>query len=307
MPPPIDLARPTLERQHSLITRWQAIERGLTVTQIDALVRSGVWEVIDRALYGPVGVAMDWERRQHAAVLCAPATSLASHRACAMLRNVGGLSDPPVEITIPRGTTFRRPDVIVHESCDLHLAAPVEVRGIPTTGLRRLAMDLGCVVSFERFKHTIREIRHVHGVTSEQLLSTYLAHKARGRNGGAALRDWLDRYFHVRGVPESGIELVVLDALIDAGFPTPVAQHWVDTGATRYRLDLAYPDQMICIEVDGRQHRDDADVAANDAARTRRLKALGWTVLRIRSDHLATDLAAVMRKLRRLLRGNCVD
>lgn len=300
MPPSLDPVRLLLERQNSLITRAQALVCGLSVPEVDALVRAGIWETVDRGLYGPVGVALSWTRRVHAAVLCAPAGSLASHRSCAVLHHVGGFTDPPVELTIARGSSFRRPDVVVHESCDLDLARPVLVDGVPTTDLRRLAMDLGSVVSFERYKHTIREIRHAHGVTSEQLLATYLAHRRRGRNGGAALRDWLDRYFDVGGVSESGLELVVLDALIDTGFPAPVRQLWVVAGDARYRLDMAYPDARICIEIDGRQH-DDVDLAASDAVRTRHLEALGWTVLRIRSGHLAEDLARVMRQLRTCL------
>lgn len=303
----LDVVRPTLESQHSLITRTQALDCGLTVSEVDRLVRLGTWELIDRSLYGPIGVSMSWPRRLHAAVLSAPPGSMASHRSAAALRRVGGLVDPPVELSIPRGTTFRRPGVIAHESRDLHLAVVEQVDGIPSTDLRRLAMDLGAVVSFERFKHTIREIRHLHGVTSEQLLATYLGHKRQGRNGGGPLRDWLDRYFGIRGVSESGLELVVLDGLLDAGLPAPVLQHWVAAGGARYRLDLAYPDRMICIEVDGAQHRDDEVVIENDAHRTRRLRALGWTVLRIRSDHLATDLLAVIRRLSILLSASGVS
>lgn len=261
------------------------------------LVARGIWESIDRGLYGPTGAPMTWRRSLMAAGLLAPTGSLVSHRAAAALRGVGGLVDPTPEITIPRGTSLRRRWIVVHESVDLHLAGPSVVDGIPTTGLRRLAMDLGAVVSFERFKHTIRELRHGHGVSSEELLRTYLQHKERGRNGGGALRDWLDRYFDVSGVSESGLELVVLDALIDAGLPRPVRQHWVQTAGGRFRLDLAYPHLMIAIEVDGAQHGD-LDLARNDQRRTGLLEALGWTVLRIRSSNLASDLATVVRTIR---------
>ena len=295
----LDLVRPTLELQHSLITREQSLACGLSVAQIERLVRLGVWDRVDRRLYGPAGVPNSWRRRLMGAVLCAPEGAAASHRAAAALRGVGGPLDPPVEISVPRGSRFRRPDVIAHESGDLGLARITVVDGIPTTDLRRVAMDLGAVVSFERFKHTIREIRHRHGVTSEQLLGTYLAHKRQGRNGGGALRDWLDRYFGVGGVSESGIELIALDALLDAGFPPPRRQFWVTTPVGRFRLDLAYPEQRICIEIDGRQH-DDVDIAAYDAARTEALEGEGWVVLRVRSGHLASDLARVVSELRRL-------
>lgn len=296
----LETVGPTLRSQHSLITRAQALERGLSRSQVDRLLRSGVWEAVDRTVYGPYGVAWTWHRRLMAAVLGAPDGARASHRSAAALYGVGGIAVPPIELSIPRGTRFRRSGVVVHESRDLDLALPTVIGGIPCTDLRRLAVDLGAVVSFPRFKHTIREIRHGHGVTSEALLGTYLAHKRQGRNGCGALRDWLDRYFDVQGVSESGIELVALDALLDAGLPAPVRQYHVDTPAGRFRLDLAYVDLQICIEIDGRQH-EDADIKPNDARRTRALKALGWTILRVRSDHFATDLAEVVRALRRVM------
>lgn len=291
-----------LEQQQALITRPQlgALDDGLTLLR--RMLRNGTWVRLDVGLYGPAGVPMTWRRRLLAALLLAPAGALASHRSGAHLLGAGGFDLPPVpEISIPAGTTFRRPHVVVHESTDLELAAPRCVDGIPCTGPARLAMDLGCVISEKRYRQTVRELRHDHGVTSQELLRTYLRHKRRGRNGGGALRDWLDRYFEVDGVPESGLEQLVLDAILDALLPTPVTQHWVRAARASYRLDLAYPEQRICIEVDGIQHRDDREVRADDLVRQRALEDAGWTVIRIRSWCFATDLADALRQLRRHL------
>ena len=297
----IELARPVLCAQHSLITRDQIIALGATASALDHIVRRGVWEVVERGVYGPAGVPMTWRRRLMLAVLLAPPGSLISHRACAALNGVGGLDEPSPEITIPRGRTLRRGWLITHESCDLDLARAVEIDGIPTTDLTRLAIDLGGVVSFPRFRQTIRELRHGRGITSTDLLHSYLRHKRQGRNGGGPLRDWLDRYFTVEGVSESGAELVVLDAIIDAGLRTPVRQHHVEAGGRRFRLDLAYPELRVAIEVDGSQH-DDVDVSENDDDRTALLERDGWTILRIRAQRLASDLPSLLRRLRSLVR-----
>lgn len=245
---------------------------------------------------------MHWRRRLMAATLLAPPGSLVSHWAAASLHGVGGLVDPQVEITIPAGQSFRRSWVTTHESGDLHLAEPTEIDLIPVTGLRRLAVDLGGVMSFARFKHTIRELRHGHGVGSEELLATYLRHKRQGRNGCAALRDWIDRYFDVAGISESGIELLVLDAILDAGIAPPVRQFWVATADGSYRLDLAYPERRVGLEVDGGQH-DDPIVKTADARRTELLEALGWTIIRVRARLLASDLPAALHLLRAALAG----
>lgn len=295
----LHLVAPVLARQHSLITARQIKDVGGHHEAARRLVERGIWERLDTMLFGPTGVSMYWRRKVMAALLVAPAGALASHRAAAHLLGTGGLEDPAPEITIPRGTSLRRKGVIVHESVDLDLAQRCVVDGIPTTGPHRLAVDLGAVVSPARYIHTVRELRHGMGVTSEQLLRTYLRHKERGRNGCGPLRDWLDRYFDVAGVPESGLEQLVLDAILDAGLPAPVLQHWVVTATGNYRLDIAYPERLTVLEVNGRQHAD-PDVSVNDAVRTDALEALGWEVLVIESDRLASDLTAVLRRLREI-------
>ena len=297
MPNPLTVAAPLLRQQHALVTGAQLAEAHVHPQAIKRLVDRGVWERLDASLYGPSGVPMFWRRRLMAAVLIGPTGTVVSHRAGAALHSVGGLHEPTPEVSIPRGTSLRRPWLIAHESNDLHLATPMRIDGIPVTDGLRLAMDLGSVVSFERFKHTIRELRHGHGITSEMLLRTYLRHKRKGRNGGGALRDWLDRYFDVAGVSESGLELVVLDAILDAQLARPVRQLWVETPGARYRLDLAYPQVKLAIEIDGAQHADD-DATLYDAARTAALEAAGWTVVRIRSWRFATDLAEALATIR---------
>lgn len=155
-------------------------------------------------------------------------------------------------------------------------------------------MDLGSVLSPKHYRQTIRELRYRHDVGFPALLRTYLRHKRSGRNGGAALRDWLDRYADVGGVPESGLEQLALDAFLDAGL-RPVAQHWVETvDGVRYRLDLAFLDRMIVVEVDGSQHEEKPAKVA-DAVRDAALEAMGWTVIHIRSKTFATDLARALR------------
>ncbi|WP_436795009.1 DUF559 domain-containing protein [Actinospongicola halichondriae] len=293
----LSLARPVLERQHSLITTAQANDLGANCELLSDLVRREIWERLERGLYGPVGVAMTWHRRLMSAVLLAPLGSLASHRSAAALVGVGGLSAPTPEISIPRGASFRRSGVIVHESVDLHLAEPTVVDLVPTTGLARIAMDLGDVVSVARYRQTVRELRHVKGVSSDELLRTYLRHKQRGRNGGGALRDWLDRYYDVSGVPESGLEQRAVDAILDAGLPAPVLQFWIDTPTGRYRLDAAYPVLKFAIEVDGSQH-EDLDARARDHVRDATLLRLGWTVCRVRRRTYVSDLSALLGQIR---------
>ena len=184
------------------------------------------------------------------------------------------------------------------ESTDLDLADRRCIDGIPITGPRRLAMDLGSVVAPDRYRQAMRGLRSQHGVRFPALLRTYLRHKRSGRNGGAALRDWLDRYVDTGGVAESELEQLALDAFLDAGL-RPTAQLWVEVdGGRRYRLDLAFPQLMIAVEVNGSQH-EEKPAAVDDAVRTAALEAAGWTVVVVRSRSFASDLIRAIDIVRR--------
>lgn len=300
-PVSIEDAVTLMRGQHSLITSVQAREVGVGGVQCTRLVRRGYWERVDHGLYGPAGVAMTPLRRLMAAALLGPPGTIASHRSAAHLLGVGGYERLECEVTVPRGSSLRRDWVRVHESTDLALADLVTVQGIQVTGPRRLAMDVGSVMSEDRYRHTMRELRDRYRVTSEDLLRTYLRHRRSGRNGGAALRDWLDRYYDVSGVPESGLEQVVLDSILDAGIPAPTLQRVFETTVGAIRVDLCFEALRIIVEVDGRQHRE-PEAVARDAARDAALGELGWLVIRVRSWCLASDLMALLTRLRQELR-----
>ncbi len=288
-----------LARQQSLITTSQAEAVGVGRKRCQRLIDSGLWERLETGVYGPRGVPLTWTRRLMPGVLLAPDGSLGSHRASAALLGVGGITRPKPEISIPRGSSLRRPWLTVHDSIDLQLADRRRVDGIPITGPRRLAMDLGAVVSPKQYRQAMRGLRSQHGVEFPLLLQTYLRHKRSGRNGGAALRDWLDRYAGVGGVAESGLEQVALDAFIDAGL-RPVAQHGVEVeDGTRYRLDLAFPELLVAVEINGSQH-DERPAKQADARRRAALRAEGWTVLDVSSERFASDLLKAIRAVRSL-------
>ncbi|WP_214475941.1 DUF559 domain-containing protein [Mesorhizobium sp. dw_380] len=54
-------------------------------------------------------------------------------------------------------------------------------------------------------------------------------------------------------------------------------------------VDFACPNKKLIVELDGSQHTSH-EVSASDAARTARLKALGWTILRFWNDDVIRDI-----------------
>ncbi len=119
-------------------------------------------------------------------------------------------------------------------------------------------------------------------------MSTVLERIARSHDEARLLRaGW--------PVPKVGTERMVL-SLICAHLPPPVLQH----RSGPYRIDCAWPDHWIALEVDG-WHHDRPETAAKDWRRHRWLTRKGWLVLHL--DPYADPFDEHLLRLARALRG----
>lgn len=93
----------------------------------------------------------------------------------------------------------------------------------------------------------------------------------------------------VESAPESHVRLL----LHDQGLPPPRVNAWItdEAGVTFARVDLLYEDERVVIEYEGDHHRTDARQFRKDITRTRRLEALGYRVIRVSAEDLATEQA----------------
>ncbi len=100
---------------------------------------------------------------------------------------------------------------------------------------------------------------------------------------------------------ESVLESVLRVLSCQAGLPRPVSQHWVYGDRRRIgRVDLAYPDQRIALEADGRAH-DDERRFERDRQRQNALINLGWRVLRFTHHDLRFRAPQVVTEVRAAL------
>lgn len=290
-----------LDSQHDLVTPAQAKAAGAHSTTLPRLAKQGFLETVEPGVYGPPDVPYTWDRRLLAANLRAGPLARTSHLAALRLLEVETYEAAPPEITVPSKRTFRQDGVIVHESRDIRYVPPVLIRGIPCTPPRRLAVDLGAVLGETAYTTAMRALRRDHGVTWKQLAAILELHSKRGRTGCGALRRHLERYAGVAGIPDSTLEQLFLDDLLDAGYPVPVCQHPVPgPGGVIYRIDFAYPDVLVAVEVDGPHHRLDP-VQARDRRRDAYLRSLGWEVLRFDEEQVSYAPEAALLLLRRTL------
>jgi very-short-patch-repair endonuclease len=71
--------------------------------------------------------------------------------------------------------------------------------------------------------------------------------------------------------------------------PLPVSQYAING----YRLDLAWPDQKVAVEVDGHDYHKTKEQRSYDAKRDRELMKMGWTTLRFTGSDVYQDADAV--------------
>jgi hypothetical protein len=290
-----------LQSQQDLVTPAQAKAAGAHSTTLPRLAKEGFLETVEPGVYGPPGVPYTWERRLLAANLRAGPLARTSHLGALRLLGVETYEAVPPEISVASKRTFHQEGVIVHQSRDLQYVPSVLVDGIPCTPPRRLAVDLGAVLGETAYTTAMRALRRDHGVTWKQLGAILELHSKRGRNGCGALRRHLERYAGVQGIPDSTLEQLFLDDLLDAGFPVPVCQYEVPgPGGLTYRIDFAYPGVLVAVEVDGPHHRLDP-VRARDRRRDAFLRSLGWEVLRFDKEVVSYAPGGALLLVRRTL------
>lgn len=118
-----------------------------------------------------------------------------------------------------------------------------------------------------------------------------------GRHGAKRLREAVEV---VRPRTDSPKESEVRLHLAAAGLPCPAVNHVIRDGRGDYirRGDMVYADEKVLVEYDGDQHRTDRAQYVKDQDHLDRLRAAGWIVIRIRSEHLRSPglIAARVRR-----------
>ena len=119
-----------------------------------------------------------------------------------------------------------------------------------------------------------------------------------GRRGSAALRAVLEAW-NGDALPDGVAEMRVVRRLLAAGLPQPVRQYEIyANGRFVARVDLAYPQVRLAIELDGFRWHAGRGPFRSDRLRRNRIEAAGWRLLETAPD----DIAEVCREAAGMLR-----
>jgi hypothetical protein len=293
-------------RQHGLVTFDQAREAGFTRHQILNRVQTGKWTRTRVGVFAVNGAPATWEQAAMAAVLVAGPEAVASHTTAGVLWGLPNVfHEVTFEISTPRPRRVRQPGVRVHRTVRFLEMEHTVRDAVPVTSVARTLIDLSGSMSVEQLgiatDYARRHLFLTLAALQRSVAGLYPAPGRRLSRIHAVLRARLE----LHNETESGLEMRVLRAIVAAGLPEPVQQYWVDVGGKRRRIDLAYPDLKLAIEVDGYGPHSPRSAFDADRVRENELELINWDRLHFTSNStdryiaetVAAKLAALGQKL----------
>jgi very-short-patch-repair endonuclease len=246
-------------------------------------------------------VPRTWHALLGAATAWAGSGSAVSHRAAAALWDLDGFAPGIIEITTTRDVRGRA-GVLVHLVPELPPCFVVRHQGLAVTTIHKTLVDLGCVAAPDLVEQAL-ECALRRRITTELRLRRLLADLGtRGRRGVPVLSSLLDLQSAALPPTESALEAKTIQMLRAHGFPAPVRQLVVkDDNGFVARVDLAYPEAKLIIEVDSRSHHLRRKEWEKDLARRNELTSRGCLVLHATEEKLKRGRKAFLACVSRTL------
>lgn len=286
------------EDQHGIVGRDQVLAAGGSDRVIAAHLAAGTWAALHPGTYGLAGSPDSWLRRLSAACLWAGPGAAVSHNSAAALWELPGFEAGPVEVSTPRRP---RPGgrVKTHRTTELSGLQVNYRHGLPVTAPHRTLIDLGRVAKTSAVE-TALDAALCRSLTSVPFLWRQLNRLGgRGRPGAAALRSMLVERMglsrHAESVSETRLARVLIQAGLSGGHKQFELRH---DGEFLARVDYAWPDLKLAIEVDSWRFHSSKAARRRDATRQNGMEMLGWTVLRFFWEDIFHDPELVLSQVR---------
>jgi predicted transcriptional regulator of viral defense system len=285
--------------QSGLVTRTQLTELSLSQSAIGRLVSRGVLGRVRQGVYRVLGAGPSREQDIIAAILWAGEDAFASHRTAAEIHVLPGGVAPLIEITTPG--SVRTCDVLVHRRATWPAGDVTIVRGIKVSTIPRTLLDLASVVPLGTLARALDTVLH-RGVAIDTISRRLEATAVQGRTGTTNLRMLIEERTRVRSPVESPLEEDFLALVRERNMREPVAQYpvYVD-GHLVARLDFAYPELKVGIELDGYAFHSDRLSFERDRRRLTELVNEGWHMLVLTKQQVRDHPAWVEQAVRKAL------
>jgi very-short-patch-repair endonuclease len=280
---------------HGVVGRAQLISAGLSDDAIDRRVASGRLRRLLPETYAHAAAPASHDQAVMAA--CIWAGGHACRRTAAAKWKLAGFKDAKA-IEVATSRPLSHPGIRVCRRAPLPQCDLSVVDSIPVTAPPRTLLDLGAVAT-ERCVEIALDDALRRGLTSIPQLRWHLtAAGRRGVRGTAKLRAILESRRLDKGITESPLETISRRLFRNSGLPSPVKQFRVmEVGTFLGRVDFAYPEYKIAIEVHGWKWHSGRNQWERDVHRRTILESHGWMVLEFTWNEVANDPEHVIQTI----------
>ncbi|HUF98409.1 MAG TPA: hypothetical protein VMM60_09790 [Ilumatobacter sp.] len=288
------------DAQHGVVGRDQLDELGVTKSALQVLVAQHRLERSAPRVWRVVGAPPTWRQRLHTGLLALGPMSWVSHDAAAALHHFDRTPAERVEFLVLRNRRHASIGEKVHATRRWSRVDAVVVDGLRTTSATRTVLDLANVrVHPDRLKAAIDTAVRLELSSPEALKQRLDAIRSKGRTGVRIIEQLLET-----SGGHTMLERTFLELMERAGLPRPDTQVIYRTAAAgRFvaRVDFAYPELGVVIEVTGRLGHSSPSERARDAQRRNELQDLGIRVYEFTWEDLTERSVYVASRMRTLL------
>lgn len=278
--------------QGGVLTRSQAIDLGHTPGSIDRRIRTARWEVVGRGVYRLLP-ALD-ERDVLQGALVALPDAVVSHTSAARLLRLEGVPAGPPTLTVVHRTTHVFEGAVVRRST---AGIPGEHRvvadSLAATTVARTIVDLAADMIPQAWDKVAQSAIVGGRCTLAQIAAVAEVVCGRGRPGSTLVRDLLVNELASLSTLERKAAAILLPLGAVAQYPAP----WDPS----HRLDFAFPDELLGIELDSRRWHSDGERFEADRRRDRSAQRHDWRLIRATGRDVTRDRDEFLRDVLDLL------
>ena len=283
-----------LERDGGLATR-RALLAEVPTTVLDGFVGRRTLSRVLPHVYCRAGTPVTDDLLLRAALLHAGPVAALSHTTALAVWGLIPLQRP-LHMTVDQ--SVRRVgarDVVVHRRLRFRPEAPQVVirRGLPITALPRTLVDSWPLLPLAERRPLLLDTARRGLVVPRDLRDALTERPNVG--GHRALAQTIDL---IEDGCQSELEAHgVLNVFRHRSLPKSVGQYRLALPEGNVKLDRAWPEVKIAVELDGVRHHTSPEDRRRDLARDRALAALGWVVLRFTYADVLRDPDDVRRRV----------
>lgn len=286
--------RDAMQDLGGLATRRQLLERVPVVVLDGHVGRRNLVRVFPH-VYRLRDAAADDLTTLRAALLHAGPMAALSHTTALAVWGVRNL-ERPLHLTVDQGLKRAgAPDLVVHRRLrfDPESDQCVIRRGLRITALPRTVVDSWPLLPVVERRPLALDLAR-QGLVAAAQLREALAERSNvgGRRTLLQTIDLIDD-----GCQSELKAHGVLTVFRHRSLPRSVGQYQLQLPTGRIKLDRAWPEVKIAVELDGKAHHTSPEDRRRDLARDRALAALGWVVLRFTYADVLRDPDGVRAKV----------